>query len=346
MCHQGMTVASHAMTIRQSRVLGAMLGLHAGDSLGATLEFDTHEEIKAKYPDGLQDIIGGGTFDWPAGHATDDTDMARAVMLAYRERTGPEDDVARRAAEWFLRWKQGIDWPDRQPGSTPKDIGLATAVGLDRYAETRDPDQAGAGVNQAGNGSLMRCLATGLWQGDAEKRRHESIRISAVTHNDARCTVSCAVYNAMVARLVSLPAKTSASEAATVALVEAEAEAERLEADSPTKPVLRALGQGMQLSVEELARNGPQKGSLPGKARGYVLETLALAVAALRDERPLRDVLVDVVRVGGDTDTNAAVAGGLLGARDGHEAIPEAWSEKLQFGSEFRQLMLDMVSED
>ena len=35
------------------------------------------------YPDGLRDIVGGGPFCWPAGHATDDTDLTRAVLLAY-----------------------------------------------------------------------------------------------------------------------------------------------------------------------------------------------------------------------------------------------------------------------
>ncbi|PHH62070.1 hypothetical protein CDD81_7626 [Ophiocordyceps australis] len=333
------------MTGRQSRVLGSLLGLHAGDSLGAAVEFETHGEIQAKYPNGLRDIVGGGVFKWAAGQATDDTDMARAVLLAYRERTGPDDDVARLAGEWFLRWKGGIDWPGRKPGSRPVDIGLATETGLARYAQTHDPEQAGAGPGQAGNGSLMRCLATGLLQGDGERRRRESMRISAITHDDARCTVACAVYNAMVSRLVRRDATTSPGEAAAAALAEGEAEAARLEAASPTKPVLAALRHGKHLSMPQLALHGPPPATLPGMARGYVLETLALAVAALRDPRPLPDVLVDVVRVGGDTDTNAAVAGGLLGARDGHEAIPKPWVDKLQFASEFRQLVLDMVSD-
>ncbi|KAJ3472238.1 hypothetical protein NLG97_g11162 [Lecanicillium saksenae] len=59
---------------RQSRVVGALLGLHAGDSLGATVEFKSHGTIKAMFPGGhgsIRDITGGGVFKWPAGHATE-----------------------------------------------------------------------------------------------------------------------------------------------------------------------------------------------------------------------------------------------------------------------------------
>jgi ADP-ribosylglycohydrolase len=82
-----------------------------------------------------------------------------------------------------------------------------------------------------------------------------------------------------------------------------------------------------------IARTGET--SLPEQAGGYVLDSLSLAVAAVLDPRPLPDVLVDIVRVGNDTDTNAAVAGGLLGVRDGVDAIPDRWLMTLQYRDEF-----------
>ncbi|OAA71484.1 ADP-ribosylglycohydrolase family protein [Cordyceps fumosorosea ARSEF 2679] len=112
---------------RRSRIVGALLGLHAGDSLGATVEFKSHGYIKATYPPGdtrLRDITGGGVFRWPPGHATDDTDMTRAVLLAYLDiLTDPAHaraaDVAARAGRYFLKWRAG-DWPglcrDARPG--------------------------------------------------------------------------------------------------------------------------------------------------------------------------------------------------------------------------------------
>jgi ADP-ribosylglycohydrolase len=45
--------------------------------------------VREQYPDGLTEMIGGGPLGWPAGHATDDTDLTRAVLLAYlRARPG------------------------------------------------------------------------------------------------------------------------------------------------------------------------------------------------------------------------------------------------------------------
>lgn len=76
-------LAAAARTIEADRVAGALLGVHTGDALGATLEFSSWSAIREQYPDGLRDIIGGGPFDWPPGHATDDTDLTRAVLLAY-----------------------------------------------------------------------------------------------------------------------------------------------------------------------------------------------------------------------------------------------------------------------
>ncbi|UNI17807.1 hypothetical protein JDV02_004125 [Purpureocillium takamizusanense] len=360
----GEPAAAMPLSPRQSRVVGALLGLHAGDALGATLEFETHAAVAASHPRGLRDIVGGGPFRWPAGHATDDTDMTRGVLLAYRDAAaaaaaaaGDADadvDVARRAGDYFVRWLQG-DWPGRVFGSRPVDIGAATIKGLLRYVDSQDPDRAGAGQGAAGNGSLMRCLPTGLFQTDPGRLVDESQRISRITHDDRRCTVACAAYNTIVAELVR-------GAPADDAVRAGEAVAARLEGDHGDGngdgdgdgdgdgggPVLAALRLGRRLSVADMADprgGGPPPEMLPGRCGGYVLETLAVGVAAVLDTgRGLEDVLVDVVRLGKDTDTNAAVAGGLLGARDGEEAVPRRWRDKLQFADEFRSIALSLTA--
>lgn len=317
----------------QSRVLGALLGVHAGDSLGATVEFKSHAMIKKKYPSGLREIIGGGPFQWPPGHATDDTDMTRAVVLAYLAKK-PGQDIARLAGDNFIDWYEGR-WPNRVPGLEPKDIGGATRRGLGKYLETRDPDDAGAGQGSAGNGSLMRCIPTGLFQKDPESRVTESIRISKVTHDDYRCTGACAAYNAIVADLIIGRSPATAVQAG-------EDVAQRLEFNRGGGRLVKAIQLGRVLKIDKMARDGPAP-QLEDQGGGYVLDTLTIAIAAVLDERPLEDVLVDVVRIGRDTDTNGAVAGGLLGARDGHHAIPRRWREKLQFGKEFREATVKLV---
>ncbi|KAF2727366.1 ADP-ribosylglycohydrolase family protein [Polyplosphaeria fusca] len=327
------------MDSRLSKTLGALLGVHAGDSLGATFEFKPWRRIKATHPNGSHEIKGGGAFKWPAGHATDDTDLTRAVLLAYhdaekaRSTVGKEIggstafDVTKAAADYSLQWIEG-EWPGREKGSPPVDVGNATQVGLTEYRRTKDVATCGAGPGAAGNGSLMRCIPTGLFAPTKERRREESMAISAFTHNDTRCTVTCAIYNEMVAALIS---GKSPAEAVQVG--------EALAAELGNNDVEKALERAKTMSPATLAEEGPGE----HKFGGFVLDSLMLAIAALLDARSLEDVLVDVVRVGGDTDTNAAIAGGLLGARDGIEAIPQRWLSKLQFGREFEQLATEIV---
>ncbi|KAJ6788398.1 hypothetical protein PWT90_07793 [Aphanocladium album] len=329
---------------RQSRVVGALLGLHAGDSLGATVEFKSHGFIKATYPGGhgsIRDITGGGVFKWPAGHATDDTDMMRGVLLAYHDHLAGDqhhakEDVATRAGRYFLKWRSG-DWPGRKHGTRPVDIGAACDEGLARFAQTLDPDRAGAGKGRAGNGSLMRCLPTGLFRaGDTDRLVAESIRISKITHDDVLCTYACAVYNVMVAELVGDRSPAEAVDAG-IRLCR------KLEHSLEKQPVLNAMKLGTQLRLQGLAKFGPPPAVMPGECSGYVLDSLSVAVAALLDPRCLEDILVDMVRIGKDTDTNTAIAGGLLGARDGEDAIPRRWEEKLQFGEEFRTIATNIL---
>ncbi|OAG06699.1 ADP-ribosylglycohydrolase [Paraphaeosphaeria sporulosa] len=333
-----MAIPAQPASARLSKTLGALLGVHAGDSLGATLEFDSWREIKKNFPNGLRDIIGGGTFGWPAGHATDDTDLTRAVLLAYHDRANhkllknpdKEFDIARAAADWSLDWYDG-NWPGRKKGQPPRDIGGATRVGLLNYSDLRDPRKCGAGHGSAGNGSLMRCIPTGLFTHDRVDRIKESKEISAITHNDNRCVVSCAAYNEIVAAL--LDGKTA--QAAVGIGIEV-----ALEEDHHA--VAKAIERGRTMSISRIVSDGPSD-ELPDMTSGYVLQSLTVAISALLDPRSLEDVLVDVIRIGGDTDTNGAISGGLLGARDGLEAIPDRWLGTLQFRAEFEELARDIL---
>ena len=344
---------------RKSRILGALLGVHAGDSLGATVEFFSWDKIRAQYPSGVRDIVGGGHFNWPAGHATDDTDLTRAVLLAYRDaeaarRAGPEPppDVVTLAARHMVDWYDGR-WPGRTPGTPPCDVGGATRTGVVAFKRTGDAARSGAGEGRAGNGSLMRCIPTALFQADPRRRAAESVAVSAITHNDAHCTLACVAYNAAVRALVDAQPPDAACRAATDAIAAFLADDQRGSVGNPklaAQHVVAAIDAGRSLvRIADLAAHGPAAAAhgpkaIPFKAAGYVLESLTLAVAALMDPRPLEHVLVDVVRIGNDTDTNGAIAGGLLGARDGVDAIPLRWRQKLQFAHEFEEVVEYMLS--
>ncbi|KAK4112721.1 ADP-ribosylglycohydrolase [Canariomyces notabilis] len=362
-------MADTSRLTRRDRILGALLGVHAGDALGATVEFETWESIQITHPHGVRDIVGGGHFGWPAGHATDDTDLTRAVLLAYRDAeqarrsqssssSSPSVDIVQLAAQYMVDWYDGRNWPGRVPGQIPRDVGGATGVGIRRFKQTGDLRTSGAGQGRAGNGSLMRCIPTALFQPDPGLADTESIAISAITHDDVHCTLACAAYNAVVRALIEGKTQGEAWQAGRDAVQRAAASCEATataggvgmdKITAAARKVEAAFDAGKELvQVADLAARGPKAATngakaLPNKASGYVLESLTIALAALLDPRPLEEVLVDVVRVGRDTDTNAAIAGGLLGARDGVEGIPLRWREKLQFAEEFEEVVEFML---
>src|SRR5262249_38519800 len=123
------------------RERGLLLGLHAGDALGATLEF----EPPRPEADFHREIAGGGAFHWEPGAATDDTDMMLCVLesLAACRRLDRAD-----LSQRFLSWYK----------TNPRDIGLTVQMSLENIAKGQPLDSCGQDHERAqGNGSLMRC---------------------------------------------------------------------------------------------------------------------------------------------------------------------------------------------
>jgi ADP-ribosylglycohydrolase len=168
----------------------------------------------------------------------------------------------------------------------------------------------------------MRAIPTALAVTDPHRRADESMQISAITHDDPRCTIACAAYNETAAALLD-------DQPPQQAVDRGQELAQRL----GSVEVAEAIAYGRQLRPQMLTLTGQT--FLADDAAGYVLDSLSLAVAAVLDPRPLPDVLIDIVHIGNDTDTNAAIAGGLLGVRDGANAIPTRWRSVLQFADEF-----------
>ena len=275
----------------RDRIGGGLLGLAAGDALGATLEFMTAADIRRRY--GVhREIIGGGPFHWRPGQGTDDTDLTWAVLAAYVD--GPY--TLERASTNMLSWFH----------KGPRDIGGATARALGRLDRTGDPRTSGnTGERSCGNGSLMRCIPTALARPDAATRHRELAEISAVTHAHIRCTDSCVVYGEIVNALLE-----------GAGVPEALAAARALHVD----PAVRsALDIDPRLPVERL------------RTSGYVIDSLGCAVWAIQQEYTFEEVIVALVNRGRDTDTTGAIAGGLVGVLQGIESIPPRWRRKLEY---------------
>ncbi|MGZ8612059.1 MAG: ADP-ribosylglycohydrolase family protein [Actinomycetota bacterium] len=280
------------------RVIGSCLGLALGDALGAPFEFLRGRNVPDPIP-----ALERPWLDQPPGSTTDDTAMARNLMASLAACGGFDgDDLIARHLAWFA--------------GDPPDVGTLTgrvlrriALGEDGIEVARDIwEQRGPEVS-AGNGSVMYCAPLGLAYAHRPGELPElAPSLSVLTHHDGRCRTAVLAVTLAVAALV----RGEPAQAAAGAAVEA----------------VEALEGGEELEYLVEAAGSPRP--IDGPDQGFCLFTAGLAFqSVLRDGDPEAE-LRRVVSLGGDTDTNAAVAGALLGARDGEAALPRTWLERLR----------------
>ena len=280
------------------RVVGSCLGLALGDGLGAPFEFIRARSIPEPVPAFERPWLGR-----PPGSTTDDTAMARNLMrsLAERGRFDP-DDLVRRHLEWFRRH--------------PPDVGTLTGKVLRRIDRGEDPPAAAKAIwaergpeISGGNGSVMYCAPLGLAYANRPDELAElAPALSALTHFDGRCRTAVFAITLCVAAL----ARGEPAEGAALAALTDVADLEG--------------GEELEYLVEAVGGSR----AIDGPDQGFCLFTAGAAFQALVRGGDAETELRRVVSLGGDTDTNAAVAGALLGARDGTGGLPAAWLDRLE----------------
>jgi len=143
------------------RARGVLLGLACGDALGRPVEFKSASKISAEHGR-LDEMIGHGTWNQPAGTITDDTEQALCIARSLVEQqTFDPADVADRFVAWY--------------DTGPFDIGGMTRRALTQLKRGDEWDKAGQQVweqspegQNAGNGSVMRCAPLAIrtrWTG-------------------------------------------------------------------------------------------------------------------------------------------------------------------------------------
>ncbi|MDX3375607.1 ADP-ribosylglycohydrolase family protein [Streptomyces sp. ME02-6991-2A] len=276
---------------RAGRAAGAVVGSAVGDALGAPFEFGPAGVFSAHFPDRVGTLCGGG--GWDPGEATDDTQMAVLVGESLLERGGLDlPDVFDR----FRRWAAG----------EPKDIGLQTEDVL----TNGEPWDLAAGLHfqvngrAAGNGSLMRATTSAVYFAPAGRTAtmEAARRIAALTHGDRAAWEGTAVFHELV----------------RVAL----AGDDPLAALPDTLAEVHADHRSRWATV--LAPDWHP--ALATEFNGAVWPCLGTALWALRTTDTFESALAAAVDVGGDTDTVAAVTGGLAGAVYGIDAVPDRWT--------------------
>lgn len=272
-----------------SRAQGCLMGQIAGDALGSAVEFMDRDTIARRHPDGVTRLTDGGTWNLLAGQPTDDSEMALALARSLVSKGAfIEDEVARGYIEWRA--------------SGPFDIGGTTSAGiaaLERGQRSQSRSQA--------NGALMRCSPLGIFAaGDPIRAAHLARLDAALTHPSPVCTSASAAYCAAIASGIM-----GADEDAML-----EAALEHA-----------GRGNGADLVRERLHLARTERPSEFQHQMGWVLTALQNAFFALMQQTPIGDAVIATVAQGGDTDTNGAICGALLGAAQGIDAVPCQWKK-------------------
>ncbi len=297
-------------------VRDALLGLAVGDALGVPVEFQPRSHLTAQPVEGMR---GYGTYQQPAGTWSDDSSLtfclADSLCGGY--------DLADMAHK-FIQWKAGQLWT---PHGVVFDIGNTTSYAIDQLniilrsgnpSDLKYLPYAGATEFTNGNGSLMRILPLLFYlRGRGLDEQLERIReVSALTHGHLRATLACAIYLRLAEYLLH--------------------DYTPLDAYRATQGDIRRHWQEREIAAREcrlfsgiLEADLHERPESSIRSDGYVLHSLEAALWCFLRESSYEATVLRAVNLGGDTDTTAAIVGGLAGLYYGAEGIPTHWRNAL-----------------
>ena len=299
----------------ENHVLSGIMGLAVADALGVPVEFMERESLRK---DPVLHMRSYGTYNQPKGTWSDDTSMTLCLVDSLSEGLD-YNDIMEKFLDWFNKGKYTAF-------DEVFDIGIGTEKALSRFEKGAPPLECGGKTERDnGNGSLMRILpilyyiqATyGVEFNKDEEEIYEIIHnVSSLTHGHKRSQIACGIYISIAANLFGTRNLDTAIKSGIYNameyyknqdsfLVELE-HFNRLEEED-----------FKDISIDEISSSG------------YVVSSLEAAIWCLLNTGNYKDCVLKAVNLGQDTDTIAAIAGGLAGLYYGYDQIPEEWLESL-----------------
>ena len=338
----------------QTKARGLMVGLGVGNLLGVSVEGWRAEDIRATWPDGLRDIVTSPC-------QPDDDDLAQALILARASLNTSFmdlDDIARELWNWAELNGLGIGIHTRQVltlygGKSPQLWALSSLPNrMIPVAHARPPtgfpmleaskitwDGNGNSENNlweqsnemaAGNGALMRCAPLAArWHRDVHQDMllHNTIATAALTHWDRRCIWSCVFLNFTLATLL----RGETDVGLQILIERVMVHYKRVEQSGvlvpfgDLLPIPSEVLEGLNvLEVDDVLALG-----LDGSQIGYTVLAMRVGMWCSLRAWDFEYSLIQIINAGGDTDTNGAIAGAVLGATFGLDTIPKRWRQRV-----------------
>jgi ADP-ribosyl-[dinitrogen reductase] hydrolase len=286
---------------RLRRAQGCLLGQLAGDALGSMVEFKSGAEIARRYPGGLRRIEPSPVWGTLAGQPTDDSEMALALARSIIPDGYSDEAAARAYAEWRLSRPFDV-------GNTVRRATDGMVAAISRGENVSDAARRAANPKSEANGALMRQSPLAIWGSWLEPEILDGfVRAdTTLTHPNQVCQDASAAFIVAVAATIR-----DGLDGRLAYDIACEWDSKHGQSPSVTEALEAAASQTPNYELH----------------KGYVLVALQNAFYQALHASTFEEGVVVTVMGGGDTDTNAAIAGALLGAIYGVDAIPLQWQE-------------------
>ena len=284
-------------------IKNSIFGLILGDALGVPVELKSREELDLNP---VKDMIGYGTHNQPIGTWSDDSSMTLLTLESLSKGYNPKDLM-----NYFGRWAYKSYMT---PYGKTFGVGNTTSVACRKYKLSKDIIECGETSERSnGNGALMRILPVSIYFAKNTEKTiiEKSFEISGITHNHIRSKVACGLYSLLVSDL--LKGKN---------LYEALANANRIIGPYIPNEEKIHFKRISDFEVLQLNRNSV-------RSTGYVIDTLEASLWCLFNSSDYKEAVLKAVNLGIDTDTTAAVTGGLAGIIFGLEHVSSKWFKSL-----------------
>lgn len=292
---------------KKNKVLGGIFGLIIGDAVGVPYEFYKAEELPEI---GKINMIPPKEFEKsypevPYGTYSDDSAQFLCILDSYIQNDSFNiEDIADKISRWLNEGLWAVD-------NIVFDVGNQTLKAIREFKKGTSPLKSGFIVpNGKGNGSLMRDLGIVLLhKGTEEELIKNSHEQSMITHGHICNQICCALYS-LIARNLLLGH----------------------EFDDSYNMAVKKLKEVYKLKsdyLEELEDNIISN-NLIESGTGYVVDCLKSTFKVIRESNSYEETIKKSIALGNDTDTTAAVAGGLAGIIYGYDNIPKRWIKELR----------------
>ena len=310
----------------KNKIFGGIFGLIVGDALGVPVEFVPREKLKANP---VSDMIGYGTYNMPPGTWSDDSSLTLCLVDSLCSGFNLRD-----IAEKFIKWYKDGYWT---PFGYAFDIGRTTKIAINNLINGIEPIKAGPNDGRSnGNGSLMRILPLAFYvkNFDLDKQFEIIHKVSAITHGHIRSQIACGIYVQFIIQLLENKEPVKAYEKTKEIILD-------FYSEGPFKNELSYYDRILQSDISKFDENEIS-------STGYVVSSLEASLWCFFNSKSYKECVLKAVNLGNDTDTIAAIAGGIAGVYYGFENIPEKWlkilpkyEEIFKLIEKFEKVLLD-----